>query len=214
MENEKKNAPANNQPELSDTEKKLKADHDALYWKYSQKNAQLYKVSEIAFTANPEAILDFDDEIKDKITKEKFWVSSFTEALAVLGDDFYKWTDKSKEWTTDLEKTVAELIKEKKVNEFRQKTIEEDETIEIYIAKNSNLFDWIENPKDLLKQEIKKLAEWLSIEEKLEDASTLVKVKYSKQVNFANSTSGWNKIITTNWVKRNPTLAKIFWNKI
>jgi hypothetical protein len=30
MENEQ-NAPNNNQPELTDTEKKLKADHDALY---------------------------------------------------------------------------------------------------------------------------------------------------------------------------------------
>lgn len=213
MENDNKNAPNNNQPELSDTEKKLKADHDALYWKYSQKNAQLYKASELAFNAQPESILEFDDEIKDKITKEKFWINSFTEALAVLWEDFYKGKENNQN-TTDLEKTVAELVKEKKISDYKQKEDADELAIDLFITKNSSLFEWIEQPKELLKKEMKKLADWTPIQEKLDDASSLVRIKYSKSVDFANSTSWWTKIINTNWVKRNASLAKIFWNKI
>lgn len=214
MENENKNAPVDNQPVLTDTEKKLKADHDALYGKYSKKNAQLYKASELAFSANPETILSFDDEIKDKIVKEKFWVNTFTEALAVLWEDFYKKTKDDLSDKSDIEKTVAELVKDKKISEYRQKENAEETAIDLFIATNSSLFEWIEQPKELLKKEIKKLADWTPIQEKLEDASALVKIKYSKQVNFANSTSWNSKNFNTNWVTRNPALAKIFWNKI
>ena len=212
MENEK-NAPNNNQPELTDTEKKLKADHDALYWKYSQKTASLYKVAELAFNSNPDTILELDEDVKDKIVKEKFWVNSFIEAQAILGEDFYKRKD---EWDnhSDLEKTVAELMRDKKVSDYKTRVEKEESEIELFITKNPTIFEWIENPKDLLKNEIKKLADNTPIAEKLEDASALVRVKYSKKVDFANTTSWWNKVINTEWVKRNPSLARIFWNKI
>jgi len=212
MENDNKNAP-NNQPELSDTEKKLKADHDELYGKYSKRNAQLYKISELVFEKAPETILDFDDEIKDRIVKEKFWVNTFAEALAVLWEDFYKKT-KNDDDTSDLEKTVAELIKDKKMSDYQRKEQNEDMAIDLFITKNASLFEWIEQPKELLKKEMKKLADWTPMQEKIEDASSLVKMRYSKQVNFANTTSWNSKNFNTDWVKRNASLAKIFWNKI
>jgi fumarate hydratase class II len=51
MENDKKDAPNNTSEQ--ETIKKLKADHDSLYGKYTQRAEKLYKVSEIAFKSNP-----------------------------------------------------------------------------------------------------------------------------------------------------------------
>lgn len=212
MENEN-NAPANNQPELTDTEKKLKADHDALYGKYSQKTAQLYKVAELAFNTNPETILELDEEIKDKIVKEKFWVNSFIEAQAILWEDFYKKKDEDDNHS-DLEKTVAELLKEKKLNDYKTRVEKEEAEVELFITKNPTIFEWLENPKEILKNEMKKLSDSIPLNEKIEDASALVKIKYSKKVDFANNTSWWSRVVNTEWVKRNPSLARIFWNKL
>lgn len=214
MENDK-NAPANNTSE-QETINKLKADHDSLYGKYTQKSEKLNKLAEIAFKSNPNVLPELPDEVKDKIVKENFWVDSYEEAVAVLWVDFYtKGENKNKKETETFEDFLSEYQQEKKLSEYKLKQKEEELAIDLYIAKNEKLFDWIENPKDLIKKEVKKLSDGLSIEEKLEDASALVNIKYWSKVNFANNKS-WPSVNKSDkeTPQRNKSLASIFWNKL
>ena len=115
---------------------------------------------------------------------------------------------------SDLEKTVAELLKDKKVNEFTRKNKEEESEIDLFISANPTIFEWIENPKDLLKNELKKLADNIPMKDKLEDASSLFKMKHNTKISFSNTVSWWPKVINTISTTRNAWLAKMFWNKI
>ncbi len=215
MENENKNAPANTPTDV-ETINKLKADHDALYWKYSAKSADLYKVSEIAFKADPSVIESLPDEARNKITKNTFWIETYEEALAVLWPDFYKKSEnKNKDVDNNsVDEILAEFQKEKKISEYRLKTKEEELAIDTYLAKNTTIFDKVEWAKDLIKIEMKKLSDALQIENKIEIASTLVKVQTSNKVDFANTTSWAPVTLTDKTLKRNSQLASIFGNKI
>jgi len=42
---------------------------------------------------------------------------------------------------SDLEKTVAELLKDKKVNEFTRKNKEEESEIDLFISANPTIFE-------------------------------------------------------------------------
>lgn len=217
MEHLNNKAPNDSQPNLDTDAVKLKAEHDALYGKYSKAKETLYKTAEIAFSINPEVINELDEDIKNKLIKDKFGYSSFEEALAVLWEWFYKSNDnkpKGNDEDYEIKEAIAELQKDKKINEFRQKQKEEELAIDLFISKNPQLFVWVENPKELLQKEVKKLTDGIPLNERIEDASFLVKTKYSKQVTFANQTSWWKVIVSDNWISRNPSLAKIFWNKI
>lgn len=205
-----KEAPVTNPP-ATDTDK-LKAQHDALYGKYSQSRADLVKLAKVAFEANPSVLDELEEEIKDKITKDKFWFETFNEALAVLWDGFYKKEQNSND-KTDLEKTVAELSQAQKIAEYKNKNKEEETAMEIFLAKNEDISS-IEDAKEKLKKEIKKLSDALPFSERLDTAALLVKTTYWKKINFANTTSGKNVKVDEKWVARNPNLARIFGNKI
>lgn len=195
---------------------KVKADYDALYWKYSQKSAEELADKKAIFEFKPEAIEGFSEKIKNKIVKDKYGYNTFDEAKAILGEGFYKAATEDED-EDDINVRLKSLETERKREAYLREQESLNNKIELTFARNPYLLEGVENKEEAIKKEMSKLSSSLSLEERIDTAVLLIESRNRKEApSFARTTSGGSKAEglkkQPNEPKRNPTLGALFGN--